>query len=64
MDTNTAVLMKVPQVARVLNMSEPTVWRRIRDGSLPAVHIGNCTRIHRDTVQEIIDQAKAPPTAA
>jgi excisionase family DNA binding protein len=33
-------LLTVPEAARRLRQSEPTVYRKVRDGTLPAVKVG------------------------
>lgn len=37
-------LLKVPQVATMLGVSEPTVWRMIRRGELETVRVGARSR--------------------
>ncbi len=38
-------LMKVPEAAALMNVSEKTTWNLLRDGALPRVKVRNCTRI-------------------
>ena len=40
-ETQDTELLSVPQVARRLNVSKPTVYRRISDGWIPALRIGD-----------------------
>ena len=40
-ETQDTELLSVPQVARRLNVSKPTVYGRISDGWIPALRIGD-----------------------
>lgn len=59
-----AVLITVPQAAAMLSLSAPTIWRRVADGTIPAVRIGSATRIHRETIEALVARAKAGPRDA
>jgi excisionase family DNA binding protein len=39
------VLVPVPEAARLLGVSESTLWRRIKDGTLPVQRIGSAVRV-------------------
>jgi excisionase family DNA binding protein len=57
-------LLTVPQVAARLRVSRPTVYRRIWDGSLPAVRVGNSAtsplRVPTDELNTWLDKSRAP----
>jgi excisionase family DNA binding protein len=38
-------LLKVPQVATILGVSDKTVWRLVASGELPSVKIGQARRV-------------------
>jgi len=49
-------LLKVEQVADVLNISERSVWRLASTGEIPApISIGRSRRWHRRTIEAFID---------
>ena len=48
-------LLKVPQVAERLAVSERTVWRLIDSKALKPVSIGGATRIRESDVERLID---------
>jgi excisionase family DNA binding protein len=43
----TSPFLTVAEAARYLRVSEPTVWRRVREGRLPSVKVGRLRRIPR-----------------
>lgn len=47
---------RVPEVARILDISEARVYEMIRQGVLPAVRLGRQVRIDRQTLEEFIAQ--------
>jgi excisionase family DNA binding protein len=53
--TAEAEFLTVPEVARLLRCSKPTVYRRITDGEIPAVKLGTTQfaplRIRRDELE-------------
>ena len=49
-------LLTVPDVARRLAISEPTVWRLIRGNQIPAVRIGRATRISEHAVGRFVER--------
>jgi excisionase family DNA binding protein len=51
-------LLTAKEVAERLNLSERTVRRMIKDGSLPALHFGRAIRIRPETLEELIEQSE------
>lgn len=58
--TATPSLYTVPEVARLLKVSERTVSRHIKAGDLRAVKAGRSTRIHPDDLDAYLDDRTAP----
>jgi excisionase family DNA binding protein len=61
--------LKIPEVARRLDVSEPTVRRMVKGGKLPSVFIGGAYRISEEDLAEYIESARvtlgkaqAPPS--
>jgi len=53
-------LLTVRESAAVLQMSVPTFWRRVADGTVPKpVKIGSLSRWPRSEIIAVIEQAKA-----
>jgi excisionase family DNA binding protein len=48
-------LLSQAEVGRRLGVSRTTVWRLVRDGQLPIVHIGARTLVPRSAVETFID---------
>jgi excisionase family DNA binding protein len=44
-------LLKVPQVAKKLGVSVPTVWRLVGSGELDSIKVGRSRRIDPDEVE-------------
>jgi excisionase family DNA binding protein len=44
--------------AKLLNISERTLWKVTDDGELPRVKIGTCVRYHRDDLLRFIESKK------
>ena len=58
-------LLTVREGAAVLQMSVPTFWRRVADGTVPKpVKIGSLSRWPRSEIISVIEQAKARRYAA
>jgi predicted DNA-binding transcriptional regulator AlpA len=58
-------LLTVREGAAVLQMSVPTFWRRVADGTVPKpVKIGSLSRWPRSEIIGVIEQAKARRYAA
>jgi excisionase family DNA binding protein len=53
-------LMTVPEIATVLRVSKPTVWRLIYSGTLESKKIGASRRVARSVVRAYMQRATAP----
>ncbi len=51
------MLLTPRQAARVLNVSERTLWQRTKDGMIPAIKIGHLVRYSPDDLRNWIRQA-------
>ena len=66
--------LTVPEVARLLRVSEPTIYRRVSDKTLPAVRVGpwGPIRIRASELERVLEisrtsyetPAKAPRTSS
>ncbi len=56
--------LKLPEVARRLDVSEKTARRMVKSGSLPAVFIGGAYRISKEALAEYLENAKVEPGKA
>lgn len=57
-------LLSIEEASRGLHVSPTTVWRLIRDGSLPAVRIGKkLLRVRRADLSSIVSPASAQPAS-
>ncbi|MGC8513834.1 MAG: helix-turn-helix domain-containing protein [Acidimicrobiales bacterium] len=57
----------VRQVAHLLSVTPPTVYRMVREGDLPSVRIGSSIRVPADALTEYLARHAAhdvPPSAA
>jgi excisionase family DNA binding protein len=58
------LLLSTREAARLLMVSEPTIKRRVYDGTIPSITIGALRRIPRDAlerwVRERIEDRSAP----
>lgn len=53
-------LLKAREGAAVLQMSVPTFWRRVADGTVPKpVKLGGLSRWPQSEILSVIEQAKA-----
>ena len=52
---NTPSLLRVGEVASLLQVSGNTVTRLIRQGKIPAIRVGRCWRIPRDDMARWLD---------
>lgn len=53
-------LLKDREAAPILNISVPTFWRRVADGTVPKpVKLGNLSRWPQSEILEVIERAKA-----
>jgi excisionase family DNA binding protein len=53
MTTSEAAYLSVAETARLLGLSEPTIYRRVRDGTLPVLRLTEtgAIRIPRDVIE-------------
>jgi excisionase family DNA binding protein len=51
-------LLRVREVAAMLAVSTPTVWRLVRAGELRAVRVGGSTRFLQSDVESLIEHGK------
>ncbi|MEW6047003.1 MAG: helix-turn-helix domain-containing protein [Bacillota bacterium] len=49
-------LLRVPHVARVLDVTEDRVYQLVREGLLPAVRVGRQIRFDADKLRDWIEQ--------
>ena len=56
--------LKIPEVARRLDVSEPTVRRMVKGGKLPSVFIGGAYRVNEEDLAEYIERARVIPGKA
>jgi excisionase family DNA binding protein len=56
--------LKIPEVARRLDVSEPTVRRMVKGGKLPSVFIGGAYRVSEKDLEEYLESAKVTPGKA
>ncbi len=56
--------LKIPEVARRLDVSEPTVRRMVKGGKLPSVFIGGAYRISEEDLAKYIEGARVIPGKA
>jgi len=47
--------LTVPEAARYLKVSEPTVWRWIRQGRLPSTKVGRLRRIPLAAIERLVN---------
>lgn len=52
------ILLTYKQAAKLLNVSDRTVWSWVHEGLLAAVRIGRTVRIDRSDLEEFIQNAK------
>jgi excisionase family DNA binding protein len=53
--------LKIPEVARRLDVSEKTVRRYIKSGELPSVFIGGAYRVSEEDLETFLDNARVTP---
>jgi excisionase family DNA binding protein len=57
----------VREVARLLSVTPPTVYRLVKDGELPGIRIGTSIRVPADALNEYLARHaihNGPPSAA
>lgn len=57
MKNDDPLLLSVRKTAELLDVSEATVWRRIKDGTLESVKIGGCTRVKYGSARALAEAA-------
>ena len=63
--TGEQTLLSVQDVAKMLGVSVATVWRRVKDGTLPEpIRFGGVTRWVREELIEVLSTAQARRTNA
>jgi predicted DNA-binding transcriptional regulator AlpA len=63
--TITDPLLVARECAAILQVSVPTFWRRVADGTVPKpVKLGGLSRWPQSEIFEVIETAKASRTAA
>lgn len=61
MDTLESPFLTPQEVAAVLRLSLPTVFRRLREGSIPGFLIGRKWRIRKDQIESFgLSEVKSP----
>lgn len=53
--------LKLPEVARRLDVSEKTARRYVKSGALPSVFIGNAYRVSEEDLEKYLRRAKVQP---
>ncbi len=57
---NTSDLLRIQEVAMMLNLGESSVWRHVKNGDLPKpIKIGGTTRWRRETLEAWIASQEA-----
>ncbi len=56
--------LKIPEVARRLDVSEPTVRRMVKGGKLPSVFVGGAYRVSEEDLEAYLENAKVVPGKA
>jgi excisionase family DNA binding protein len=59
-----AEYIKLPELARRLNVSEKTARRMVRAGRLPSVFVGGAYRVTEEDLERFLEQAKVEPGKA
>lgn len=53
-------LLRVAEVAEMLDLGASTVWRQVRKGNLPApIKIGDATRWRRSDIEALLHRVQA-----
>lgn len=53
--------LKIPEVARRLDVSEPTVRRMVKGGKLPSVFVGGAYRVSEEDLEKYLEAARVDP---
>jgi excisionase family DNA binding protein len=54
-ETDSPLLLRVPEAARMLGIARSLAYEMARDGRLPAIHIGKAVRIPRRRLEAWIE---------
>lgn len=57
MDTNSADLLTVKEVASILRCSEVSIWRRRKEGKIRGSKIGGKILINRKDLQDLVESS-------
>jgi excisionase family DNA binding protein len=52
-------LVKIPEAAKLLGVSERWVWFRIKDGSIPVIRLEGTTRIALSDLETFVQLGRA-----
>jgi len=52
--SETKLLIRAGEAALMLSISRTTLWRRVKDGSVPSIKIGGCRLFDVDELRELI----------
>jgi excisionase family DNA binding protein len=55
-DSDSPLLLRVPEVARTLGIARSLAYEMARDGRLPTIHIGKAVRIPRRRLEAWIEE--------
>ena len=56
-------LVKIRDVAKLLDVSERWIWHRIKDGSIPVIRLEGTTRIALSDLEAFVQAGKVNPYA-
>lgn len=62
-DTDSPVLLRVPQAARILGVSRSKAYELINAGRLPVIRLAGSIRVNRAALLEMIERETSTPTA-
>jgi excisionase family DNA binding protein len=48
----------VSDVAKLMGMSEASIWRRVADGRIESIKVGSARRITREALAAFVDSLK------
>jgi excisionase family DNA binding protein len=52
-----ALLIPVPEAARLLGIGQTHAWGMVREGTLPAVRLGRAVRVPRSHIDSLVEEA-------
>lgn len=56
--------LKIPEIARRLDVSEKTARRYVKDGTLPSVFVGGAYRVSEEDLEDYLQDARVQPGKA